>query len=88
MLQHWCLYAKIEEWKTQGQVKEIVCYLLRSCTLMYDLYKITKVSSLKERSKESLKYSKTTLEWQTGNGAFKTVDCKKTNLARCKSSQA
>ena len=49
---------------------------------MYDLYKITEASTLKEMSEESLKYFKDDLEWQTGSGAFKTVDCKKMNQVK------
>ena len=35
MPQHWCLYAKVEEWKTGGQVKETVCYYMSRLTTLW-----------------------------------------------------
>ena len=46
---------------------------------MYDLYKITEASTLKAVRREVFEVFKDDLEWQTGSGAFKTVDCKKMN---------
>ena len=56
--------------------------MLRPCTLMYDLYKITEASTLKEIKQRVFEVFKDDLEWQTGSGAFKTVDCKKMNQVK------
>ena len=56
--------------------------VLRSCTLMYDLYKITEASTLREIKRRVFEVFKDDLEWQTGSGAFKTVDCKKMNQVK------
>ena len=56
--------------------------LLRSCTLMYDLYKITEASTLKKIKRRVFEVFKDDLEWQTRSGAFKTVDCKKMNQVK------
>ena len=56
--------------------------LLRSCTLMYDLYKMTKGEYLKGIKRRVFEVFKDDLEWQTRGGAFKTVDCKKMNQVK------
>ena len=49
---------------------------------MYDLYKITEASTLKEIKRRVFEVFKDDLEWQTESGAFKTVDCKKMNQVK------
>ena len=56
--------------------------LLRSCTLMYNLYKITEASTLKEIKRRVFEVFKDDLKWQFRGGAFKTVDCKKMNQVK------
>ena len=56
--------------------------VLRSCTLMYDLYKMTKASTLKEMKREVFEVFQRQLRVANWNGAFKTIDCKKMNQVK------
>ena len=49
---------------------------------MYDLYKMTKASTLKEIKRRVLEVFKDDFRVANWGGAFKTVDCKKMNQVK------